>query len=88
MRIRLPNLQDDDKEAIKLRSEGIKLRSEGLPAGWEDIKQALYSQGLPYVSKVIRSKLISRHYDDLLVGHFGREKTRKLIVRKYYWLTL
>ncbi len=42
MRIRLPELQDDDKDAMKLRSEG-------LPEGWEDIKQVLYYQGLPYV---------------------------------------
>ncbi len=31
MRIKLPELQDDDKEAIELKSEG-------LPEGWEDIK--------------------------------------------------
>ncbi len=32
MRMRLPELHDDDKEAMKLRLEG-------LPEGWEDIKQ-------------------------------------------------
>ncbi len=42
-------------------------------------------QGLSYVSKVIRSELISRHYDDPLVGHFGIEKSWELIARKYYW---
>ncbi len=31
MRMRLPELQDDDKEAMKLRSEGLL-------KGWEDIK--------------------------------------------------
>ncbi len=81
MRMRLPELQDDDKEAMKLRSEG-------LPEGWEDIKQMLHYQGIPYVPKVIRSEIISRHHDDPLVGHFGIEKTRKLIARKYYWPTL
>ncbi len=48
----------------------------------------LHYQGLPYVPKVIRSELISRHYDDPLAGHFGIEKTRELIARKYYWPTL
>ncbi len=81
MKMRLLELQDDDKEAMKLRSEG-------LPEGWEDIKQMLHYQGFPYVSKVIRSELISRHHDDPLAGHIGIEKTRKLIARKYYWLTL
>ncbi len=78
MRIRLPELQDDDKEAMKLRSEG-------LPEGWEDIEQVLHYQGLPYVPKVIRSELISRHHDDPLAGHFSIEKTRERIARKYYW---
>ncbi len=81
MRVRLPELQDDDKEAMKLRSEGLS-------EGWEDIKQVLHYQGLPYVPKVIRSKLISRHHDEPLAGHFGIEKTRELIARKYYWPTL
>ncbi len=81
MRMRLPELQDNDKEAMKLKSEE-------LPEDWEDIEQILYYQGLPYVPKVIRSELISRHHDDPLVDHFGIEKTRELIARKYYWPTL
>ncbi len=48
----------------------------------------LYYQGLPYIPKVIRSELISRHHDDSLADHFGIEKTRELIARKYYWPTL
>ncbi len=79
--MRLPELQDDDKEAMKLRSEGLL-------EGWENIEQVLHYHDLLYVPKVIRSELISRHYDNLLAGHFGIEKTRKLIARKYYWLTL
>ncbi len=81
MRMRLPELQDDDRKAMKLRSER-------LPEGWEDIEHVLHYQGLPYVLKIIRSKLISRHHNDLLAGHFGIEKTRELIARKYYWPTL
>ena len=38
--------------------------------------------------KAIRIKLISRHHDNLLAGHFGIEKTYKLLARKYYWPTL
>ncbi len=81
MRMRLPELQDDNKEAMMLRSEG-------LPEGWENIEQMLLYQGLPYVPKVTRSELISNHHNDLLAGHLGIEKTRKLIARKYYWPTL
>ena len=33
-------------------------------------------------------ELISQYHDNLLAGHFGINKTRELIVRKYYWPTL
>ncbi len=81
MRMKLPELQDDDKEVMKLRSEGLS-------EGWKDIEQVLYYQGFPYIPKVICSELISRHHDDLLAGHFSIEKTCKLIARKYYWPTV
>ena len=45
-------------------------------------------QGLPYIPEIIRSEVISRHHDDLLAGHFGIDKTRELIGRKYYWPSL
>ena len=48
----------------------------------------LHHQDLPYVPELIRIELISRHHDDPLAGHFGIEKTRKLVARKYHWKTL
>ncbi len=81
MRMRLPELQDDNKEAMKLRSEGLS-------EGWEDIEQVLFYQSLLYVRKVICSELISRYHDNLLSSHFGIEKTCELIAKKYYWPTL
>ena len=81
MRLRLPELQDNDKEAIALRAGG-------LPEGWEDVEGVLQYQGLPYVPEIIRSEVISRHHDDPLVGHFGIDKTRELVGRKYYWPSL
>lgn len=68
MGIRLPELQNDDKEAMKLRSNG-------LPKGWEDIEEVFYYQGLPYISKITHSELISRHHNNPLAGHFEIEKT-------------
>lgn len=70
-------LQDDDKEAKKLKSQGLL-------EGWKDIKEVLYYQGFRYIPKVIHSELISRHYNNPLIGHFGIEKTWKLIAKKYY----
>ncbi len=81
IRIRLLKLQDNNKNAKKLRLKGLS-------ESWEDIEQILYYQDLPYVPKVIRSELISRHHDNLFVVYFNIEKTRELIARKYYWLTL
>ncbi len=82
LRLRLPELQAEDHEAWKVREQGLK-------DGWEEYADGvLCHQGLPYVSEVIRTELISRHHDDPLAGHFGIEKTRELIARKYYWPTL
>ena len=78
MRLWLPKLQDKDEEAKLLRG------SAGLPEGWEDIEGVLQYQKLPYVLAIIRSKVISRHHDNLLGGHFGINKTKELVGRKYY----
>ncbi len=38
--------------------------------------------------EIVKTKLISRHYDDLLANHFGINKTQQLIAQKYYLPTL
>ena len=81
MRLRLPELQDKDKEAKKLGATGLLEK-------WEDIEGVLQYQRLPYVPKIICSKVISRYHNDLLVEHFGIDKTRELVGRKYYWPSL
>lgn len=77
LKMRLLELQDDDKKVKKLRLKG-------LPKDWEDIKHVFYYQGIPYVLKVICSKLINRYHNNLLAGHLGIEKICELITRKYY----
>ena len=76
MRLRLQELQEEDAQAQKIRAEKRE--------GWEDSEGVLHHQGLPYVPELIRTELISRHHDDPLAGHFGIEKTRELVARKYY----
>ncbi len=44
----------------------------------------LHYQGLPYLPKIVKTKLISTHYDDPPAGYFGIDKTRELIAQKYY----
>ena len=82
MRLRLQELQEKSNPDQKFRAE--MLRKEG----WEDLEGVLHYQRLPYVPELIRTELISRHHDGSLAGHFGIEKIRELIARKYYWETL
>ena len=70
-------MQGEDAKAQKIRAEKRK--------GWEDSEGVLHHQGLPYVLEFIRTELISMHHNDLLADHFGIEKTRELVARKYYW---
>lgn len=67
-----------------------KVRSkQSLKKGWEkDVDRILCYQSLPYISKIIKTELVSKYHNDSLVGYFGIKKTRELIFRKYYWLTL
>ena len=65
--MRLPGLQVDNKEAKKLRSEKLS-------ESWKDIKKMLYYQSFLYILKVIFSELISKHYNDPLIGHFDIKK--------------
>ena len=83
MRLRLHELQAEDEQARKLRADQ-QLGQQG----WDNIDGVLHHQGLPYVPEIIRTELISRYHDNPLAGHFDIEKTRELIARKYYWLTL
>jgi hypothetical protein len=52
-------------------------------------KQGLiYLQGLIYIPKYIRSKIITRHYDNPMHGYIGTKKTAKAILRNYYFLNI
>ena len=77
MRLRLSELQKLDNEARKIRAEGLK-------NDYEEVDGVLHYQGLPFVLEAIRIELISQHYNDLLARHFGINKTRELLGRKYY----
>ena len=82
MRLRLSELQENDKEAKLLRG------SASFSEDWKDVNGVLQYEGLPYIPEIIRSEVISRHHNDLLVGHFGIDKTRELVGQKYYWPSL
>ncbi len=79
--MKLPELEDDDKNAKKLRLEKLL-------EIWKDIKEVLHYQHFPHIPKIICLKLISMYHNDTFPGHFGIQKTQELIACKYYWLTL
>ncbi len=81
MRMKLPELQDDNKEAKKLMSKELL-------EGWKDIKELFHYQNLLYVLKIICSELISRHHNNLFASPFGIERTRELIAKKYHQPTV
>lgn len=68
IRFRLQKLQEEDIGDQKIRSKNK-----------EEINRMLHHQSLSYIPELIKIKLISKHYNDLLDGHFGFEKTRELI---------
>ena len=82
MWLRLQELQDEDNQARKVRTE------QPGNANWQDVKGVLYHQGLSYVQEIIKMELISRHHNNSLAGHFGIEITQELVARKYYWSML
>ena len=78
MRLRLPDLQGDNNQIRKLQAADLF-------EGWEDIERVLQYGDLPYILEIIWSELISWYYNNPFVCHFGINKTRELIARKYYW---
>ena len=76
MRLKLQELQEKDTQIQKIRAEKRK--------DWENFEEILHHQSLLYVPKLIKTKLISRHHNDPLAGHFDIEKTWELVARKYY----
>ena len=83
MRFQFPELQNNYKQAKALRSKATDLSKD-----CKDIERVLEYRGLPYVSKLIRSKVINCHHNDRLKRYFRIDKTQKLISRKYYWPSL
>ena len=81
-------------EATTLRAAGKRRGSKasqrlgGPSKGWEDFERVLQYQELLYVPEIIRFEVISCHHNDPLAEHFGIDKTRELIGRKYYRLSL
>ena len=71
-------------ELQKSKDETQKIRAKGPKNVYEEVDGVLHHQGLSFVPEAIQIKLTGRHHDDPLTKHFGINKTRELIGRKYY----
>ena len=76
IRVRLVKLQELDKKAQKIRIEGLN--------GYKILDKVLYHQELPFVPEIIWTKLISWYHNNPLAHHFGIDKTKDFVSRKYY----
>ena len=77
MSLKLPELQESDKEVQCIRT--AEPQDE-----YKEIDGVLHYQRLSFVPEVIQTKIINRHHNNPLAGHFGVDKTRELISWKYY----
>ena len=78
MRLKLAKLQKLNKKTQKLKA------TVELIEGWKDIDKVLHYQGLSFIPKIIKTKLISWYYNNPLAGYFDIDKTKKFTGRKYY----
>lgn len=67
MKLQLSKLQKSNKKAKKLKHEFLK--------GWKNINNLFQYQSLSYILEVIYFKMINCHYNNLLIGYFGIDKT-------------
>ena len=78
-------LQRSDEVLAELR-----MQAAGEDNAWTEKNGLWYFNDALYVpdDSATRAELMRIHHDDELAGHFGREKTEKLLRRKYWWPTL
>ena len=58
---------------------------EKLDPLWHFEDDILYFKGRVYVPKQMRKKVLEISHDEPLVGYMGRERTRDLLTREFYW---
>lgn len=73
----LIKLQEFDQEEQENKAKKLK-------KSWKDINGILTYQGILFVLKILKIKLICRDYLISLTCHFGFDKIQKLIAQKYY----
>lgn len=60
------------------------MREQNLNDGLKEIERVLHRESFMNLFEILKTEIISRHHDDMLVGHFEIDKTGELIAWKYY----
>ena len=76
MRLKLQELHKAPSKVQELKQQKAN--------GYKKIDDIFHYQSLLFIPKAILTKMISRHYNNPLVGYFGIKNTCKLLARKYY----
>ena len=82
---------DDLIERIKQnKNKNERKATEGIERklpGWTKQDELILWEGRIYVpkNKELRAGIIKSHHDSIIAGHPGRERTRELITRNYWW---
>jgi len=81
----LPDMLLSDDFAVRVR-EGLQSNPNEF-ANWEDKDGLLRKNGCLYIpaNESLRRKLIERHHDVPLAGHFATARTYELMSRKFFW---
>lgn len=61
-----------------------KIQLKDLPEYWKDADGKLQHHDVFYILQIIETKLINRHHNNLLAGHFNNNENRELVAKKYY----
>ena len=77
---KLPKLQESNGKTQKIRAKKL---TKDLNR-YKDVNRVLHHQELLFLPKIIWTKLINQYYNNLLVGYFGIDKTKKPINWEYY----
>jgi len=69
------------------RSRNAASSPSNLKGKWTVQDGILYHDRRLYIpdQQALREEIMARAHDNLLAGHFGRERTRDLVAREYHW---
>lgn len=60
------------------------MRQKNLKKSQAKIKKVLHFQYLLYLPEIIKTNIISKYYNNSLIGYFEIKENLKLITQKYY----